>query len=952
MGRNRARPPWTNDRLLELLEPRRLLSAALPGPYHPPWVWRDRAPAPTGTNFVQVNTRYVTPITSAALSPAPTGVTPAATLGPRQMEYLDRGVVVVRKNSTTAYISWRLLGLDPSNISFNLYRSANGGAAVKLNASPITTTTDFSDSTVNFANSNAYFVRAVVNGVEGDPSPSYLLPANVAIKLSISIPLIAPPINSLPDGSTYTYNANDASVGDVDGDGQYEVFLKWDPSNSHDNSQSGYTGDTWLDCYKLDGTRLWRIDEGMNIRSGAHYTQFMVYDFDGDGKAEVAMRTAPGTKDGLGNYVLMGSDNPNVDYRNSSGYNLTSPEYLTFFNGLTGAQIATTAYKPDRVNINQWGDTYGNRGDRFLMAVAYLDGVHPSLVLGRGIFPGQSGSVAVRNELTAWDFKNGQITMRWWFRADRNVSGLPNLNTDYIGQGTYDMIPVDLDGDGKDEIVYGAMAINDDGTPYYTTKLGHGDAMHVTDMDLSRPGEEVFMPHETPSEYVDNINGVDVSYGGELRGATGTPLVAMDGFNQDVGRGIALDIDPNHPGYEMWTSSNPNIYNVDGSVVQAKPSNMFTNFGIQWDADPLSELLDGTTISDWVISGGVGGRSNYDLDPATSGTQSAPNDTSNNGTKSTPCLAADIFGDWREEVIWRRSDNTALDIYTTAIPATSRMYTMMDDTQYREAVAWQNVGYNQPPHPSFYIGAGMPTPPTPNIFYAPTAAVLVPTVTYQAENASFGGGATVESNNLGFHGTGYINFPTTGGFLEFDNVDGGLGGNATITFRFALANNPRTGVLKVNGVSQSITFPNTGAFTTYLTQSVTVSLNPGATNTIRLESNGQDLANIDELQVSSWATQIVGTSGNDTFAFNGLANSSFGFSLNGGPSITIVPPTSAVPILGQAGDDTFTLNLAAGIPAGTLSINGVSGNDVLVIQGTPAGTTINFPAPNSRSIRW
>ncbi|HEY7087046.1 MAG TPA: hypothetical protein VH518_03090, partial [Tepidisphaeraceae bacterium] len=368
----------------------------------------------------------------------------------RQVENLTRGVIAVNKSSTSVYISWRLLGTDPAGIAFNVYRAANGGSPLKLNANPITNTTDFTDTGngLSEANTNSYFVKPVIGGVEQAASQPWTIPASTPVRQYLNIPLVAPPITPLPDASTYTYNANDTSTGDLDGDGQYEIVLKWDPSDSHDSSQDGFTGPTYYDAYQLDGTLMWRINLGQNIRAGAHYTQFIVYDLDGDGKAEVVMKTAPGTIDGQGNPVLLPGDNVTDDYRNATtGRINTGPEYLTVFNGQTGAAMATVPFKPDRINTSSWGDDYGNRQDRILMAVAYLDGQRPSLVVGRGIFPGQSAGHAVRNELTAWDWRGGQLTMRWWFRADQNTGayGLPNINTAYIGQGNYEMQPADVD---------------------------------------------------------------------------------------------------------------------------------------------------------------------------------------------------------------------------------------------------------------------------------------------------------------------------------------------------------------------------------------------------------------------------------------------------------------------------------------------------------------------------
>lgn len=663
----------------------------------------------------------------------------------RQLEYLDRGMVAIRSATTEAHVSWRLLGTDPAGAAFNLYRSAAGGAPVKLNASPLTQTTDFIDASANFLVANTYFVRPVIGGVELDPSKSFTLAANVAVQFFLSLPLQIPIGGVTPSGENYTYSANDVSVGDVDGDGQYEYIVKWDPSNSKDNSQSGYTGNVYIDAYKLDGTRLWRIDLGKNIRAGAHYTQFMVYDFDGDGRAEIAMKTAPGTIDGKGKFVLLGSDNPSADYRNSGGYVLSGPEYLTVFEGLTGRELDTVPYLVPRHPSAQnptpgqiddvWGDDYGNRVDRFLAGVAYLDGVRPSLIMARGYY--------TRSTVTAWDFRNGQLTQRWLFDTSGGGRG---GQTAYMGQGAHSLSIADVDNDGKDEIIYGASVIDDLGTGLYSTGLGHGDALHVSDMDPSRPGLEVFMVHESPSTYQSGGRNA----GGEFRDARTGQLLFQIPANNDVGRGVAADIDPNSPGYELWATTNdPNggtryIYSAAGQPLYPAPGNMFYNHLVWWDADWTRELLDGTTISEWNNPG----RSNYDLNPSQSGTQSAPNASSNNGTKSNPALSADLFGDWREEVIWRRSDSTALLIFTTPIAATSRLYTLMHDSQYREAIAWQNVGYNQPPHPSFFLGAGMAPPPVPQIYTIQAAPQLpgdfngdfiVDTADYTVWRNAFGG---------------------------------------------------------------------------------------------------------------------------------------------------------------------------------------------------------------------
>ncbi|MEK4109111.1 rhamnogalacturonan endolyase [Paenibacillus sp. DS2363] len=590
-----------------------------------------------------------------------TAVTHAA--GARQMEYLDRGVVAV-KTGTGVFVSWRLLGTEGSNVSFNVYRDGT-----KVNATPITNSTNLQDA--SGTSSSKYTVRAVVSGTEQAASAA----ASVWGNNYLSVPLSVPAGGTTPDGVAYSYSANDASAGDLDGDGEYELVVKWDPSNSKDNSQSGYTGEVFIDAYKLNGTRLWRISLGKNIRAGAHYTQFMVYDLDGDGKAEVAMKTADGTKDGTG--VVIGD--ASKDYRNSSGYVLSGPEFLTVFNGQTGKALSTVNYEPARGNVSSWGDNYGNRVDRFLAAVAYLDGERPSLVMARGYY--------TRTVLVAYNWRNGQLTKQWTF--DSNTSG----NSGYAGQGNHNLSVADVDGDGKDEIVYGAMAVDDNGKGLYTTGLHHGDAMHLSDLDPDRPGLEVFQVHETPS-----------NAGVEFRDAGTGQLIWGVKTTKDIGRGMAADIDPRYKGAEVW---------ADGSLYTAKGQKLgttlpsSTNFGIWWDGDLLRELLDSNRIDKW----------NY-ANSTTMNLLTASGVSSNNGTKSTPNLQADLFGDWREEVVWRTNDSSALRIYTTTAVTDKRIYTLMHDPVYRLGVAWQNVAYNQPPHTGFYLGEGMSTPPVPNIRYA------------------------------------------------------------------------------------------------------------------------------------------------------------------------------------------------------------------------------------------
>ncbi|WP_175414747.1 rhamnogalacturonan lyase [Nibricoccus aquaticus] len=738
---------------------------------------------------------------------------------PYQMENLGRGVVALRTSGTDVYIGWRHLGLDPSGIGYNVYRSANGATAVKLNASPITASTNFVDTTSTASATNVYTVRPVISGVEQTASAGFTLPANSTATGYLRVPLMQPAGGTTPSGEAYTYSPNDTSVGDLDGDGEYELVVKWDPSNSKDNSQSGYTGNVYLDAYRLNGTRLWRIDLGRNIRAGAHYTQFQVYDLDGDGRAEVACKTAPGTVSGTGQNVLMGSDSASADYRNSSGYILSGPEYLTIFNGQTGAALATAAYVVPRGTVGNWGDTYGNRVDRFLSGVAYLDGNRPSLIMCRGYY--------TRAAIAAWDYRNGALTQRWTFDTGDSTTG--SLAA-YRGQGAHSLSIADVDNDGKQEIIYGSCTIDDNGAGKYSTTLGHGDALHVSDMNPSRSGLEVWMVHESPSSYG--------NYGSEMHDAsTGAILFGTSGEGADIGRGCAGDIDSRYLGYECWASRG-GLYSASGTLISStRPSPM--NFMIWWDADLKREFLDGTTISKWNETA-----FNSTTLLAASGV------ASNNSTKSTPNLSGDILGDWREELILRETGNTALRIYISTSVATNRLYTLMHDAQYRVAIAWQNVGYNQPPHPGFYLGSGMSAQPAANITYVGGTVTPPTSDTYQAESAAIAGGTTIDSNNAGFNGTGFANLPVTGGSLTFSNVDGNGGGTKALQIRYALgAAAARTGNLTVNGSTTSITFQPTGAWTTWTTLTVNIALNNNSTNTIQFASTGGDLGNIDQITV-------------------------------------------------------------------------------------------------------
>jgi len=584
----------------------------------------------------------------------------------RVMENLDRGLVAIPVSEKQAFISWRLLATDDEHIAFNLYREYTGHQAVKLNKEPLTKATDFIDSLVALKQGTAYYIRPVLSGREGEPSKKYRIDAQHLT------PYLTIPLQPLAG-----YHANDASVGDLDGDGAYEIVLHR-TGNGKDNSQDGITDPPILEAYRLDGTFMWRIQLGKNIREGAHYTQFMVYDLDGDGKAEIACKTADGTVDGLDKVI----GDASKDWRNDKGRILDGPEFLTVFKGETGEALATTTYLPGRDPVDGWGtaghnDGKGNRADRFLAGVAYLDGHLPSLLMCRGYYG--------RSVIAAWDYRNGKLTSRWVFDSKDGENP-------YAGQGFHNLSIADIDGDGKDEVLYGAMAIDDNGKPLYTTGWGHGDAQHVGDLDPNRPGLEMFTIHERPT--ADRP-------GAALRDAKTGKALWEGAFGQDIGRGVAENVDANNPGAELWYSGSNGLLNLKGERIGPAPRS--TNFLIWWDGDLTRELLDRTSIEKY-------GQGTI---------FTATGCVANNGTKSNPSLSADIIGDWREEVIFPTEDHTALRIYSTTIPSEHRLYTLMHDPQYRLSVAWQNVGYNQPPHTSFYMGEDMRPAPKPFIITAP-----------------------------------------------------------------------------------------------------------------------------------------------------------------------------------------------------------------------------------------
>lgn len=585
-----------------------------------------------------------------------------------QAEKLDRGVVAV-KTDKGVFISWRSLIDDAKGMTFDIYRGET-----KINDAPIASKTNFTDA--EGTTGVAYTVKAVVDGQTVDTSKAVEAWETPYMKVHLDRPAGGKtPSAGGKEGSgyqNYTYTPDDVSAADVDGDGEYELIVKWFPSNQADNSQRRYTGNTILDCYKLDGTKLWRIDLGQNIRSGNHYTQFLVYDFDGDGKAELICKTAPGTIDGQGKAVLMGSDKVTDDYRTTSGDNtgiiIKGSEYLTVFNGQTGAEINTIAYNPPR-SIASFGDSYGNRSERYLACVAYLDGQKPSGVFVRGYY--------TQAYVWAVDFDGTKLTEKWLHKSESSGKGL-------YGEGAHSISVADVDADGKDEIIFGAASLDHDGSLLYRTGAGHGDALHVAQMIPGREGLQVMMPHEEKKS--------PYKYDVEVRDAkTGEILYYEPQSGEDIGRGLAANVSSEYPGYEWWSSTG-NVWGGQKILSGAKRPSV--NFRVYWDGDLLDELLDGTTIT----------KPNNKLSGVSTllSLGQYSNAASCNTTKATPNLQADLFGDWREEIILHDgSTESDLLIFTTTIPSDYKIPTLMQDRQYRLAVAWQNCAYNQPPHPSF-----------------------------------------------------------------------------------------------------------------------------------------------------------------------------------------------------------------------------------------------------------
>lgn len=636
-------------------------------------------------------------------------VTAGATSITREVENLDRGVVAVKVDGGV-FVSWRRLGTEPADTNFALYRDNQ-----LVTSGAITNYVDAGgtlDSVYKVVTNNATVSKDT----------------KVWEHQYIDIPLQDTPIQDsdpvVDSSGVYypEYKPNDCSVGDLDGDGEYEIVLKWDPADAKDSSITGFTGLVYIDAYKLDGTKLWRINMGKNIRAGAHDTQLAVADFNGDGKSEVILRTADGTVAGDGTVI----GDANADWASQdNGKNLKGPLYLTAFDGATGAVIDTTDYDPQTGDVAYWGDYYGGRSERYLATIAWLDGVRPSAIVQRGYYPGKEGGPG-RTVVAAYNLEGGKLVKKW--RFDTMDSG----NDKYIGQGDHGMTAGDVDGDGYDEIISGALALDQDGSVLWCTGYGHGDAHHLGDFDPTNEGYEYLKVYEGAVDTPGFMGARNQTWGLTVQDAkTGKVLISHDGI-KDTGRGMIANIGYKDKYYVAWGAGSTGYWASDDT--DCGDLGLSMNGRIYWDGGLTDQLQDHVTISKW------NGSTNK-MEPIFT----AEGCNSINGSKGNWCIQGDLFGDWREEFVAytvtdskteevpvtiqgakgpvetkakRTTSQYALRVYTTVIPTEYNFSTLMHDDLYRIGVATYNVEYNQPPHVSFYVSDtidGYKTQPQPNV---------------------------------------------------------------------------------------------------------------------------------------------------------------------------------------------------------------------------------------------
>lgn len=630
----------------------------------------------------------------------------------RQMEKLDRGLIAI-KTDGGVYLSWRLFdsednifGSADKNVSFNVYRDGK-------KISEVAAKTNYVDSTVG----TNYSVAPVINGVEGEKCN----PVTVYNNSYFDIPLSKPDDETIYDPSgnelaTYSFFPADCSTGDVDGDGEYEIIVKW-TSSERDVGSPGdpaYSGTVHLAAYKLDGTKLWKndIELGKNVYSSAHTVQFLVYDFDGDGKSEVMCQTSLGSKDGQGKYVsnaaqndeeikaITDEENSTADYR-GYGRITEGKEFLTVFNGETGVAMDTINLPTTRGSENgvDYGDDFGNRSNRFVSDIAYLDGEKPYAIYLRGYYFGRNGKQRTSIAGISWDGTALSPTYR--FDTQKGQEGYYDGAYQYVGNGNHNCTVADVDNDGKDEFITGAlcMEVNDDNEfrPKWCTYLQHGDALHIGNYDPTHTGFEFFTVHEDSGTNSLSGNDITLDFGMSVIDAETGNIMFHEGASDDTGRGVMANVGAGGY-YQIWSAKNSARQSNGGTDFTTATSltgrnTPSMNFRIFWDGDLYDNLLNGANITDWngrnmsnIFSAG-----NYDC-------------VSINGTKANPSLQADLFGDWREEVVYPTSDGTALRVFSTTDTTDYKIKTLMQDPVYRSGVAAEQTAYNQPPHVGFYMG--------------------------------------------------------------------------------------------------------------------------------------------------------------------------------------------------------------------------------------------------------
>jgi len=650
-------------------------------------------------------------------------------------EKIGRAPVAVN-TAKGVLVSWRSLVSDDSAMGFYVYRDGT-----RLNSTPITTSTNFLDA--DGTPGATYRIEAVV-GSDVKESVETTAWNSMYTTIAISRPAATKDASGTLTGR---YRPDDISVGDVDGDGEYELIVKWLPDNQRDSGKKGKASPTYMSCHKMDGTQLWRLCLGHNIRSGNHTMQFLVYDFDGDGKAEMICRTAAGSTDGQGNYVSAASDDAEIlatdntaTYQNNNGYVNDGEEFLTVFNGETGAAMHTIWYRPNRgfgdsgkTALDEgWGDTAGNRAERFNAAVAYLDGVNalPSAIMQRGYY--------TRCYIWAVDWNGSQLATRWLHRGTSSdawdvIDGQGNVTASgtgksSYGQGVHGISIGDITGDGCDDICIGSASISSKGALLCSTGYGHGDAIHMADLVPERPGLEVMMPHE------------ESPYGYDVHDALTGEVLVSGTSDKDNGRGLAADFIPSHKGSECWSAKYDSIFACsDGTILYTKKPD--TNFRIYWTGDPFDQTFDGrynsTDNKSYPRIRAWNTTSNKIVTVQEFASYGSPQTC--NTTKATPCLQADLLGDWREELIlWQyETDYSApfctLMIFSTPEETKYKVPCLMQDHMYRMAVAWQNSTYNQPPHLGYSLADSLGVD---RASYVTTTTSSAPAVTEEDETGA------------------------------------------------------------------------------------------------------------------------------------------------------------------------------------------------------------------------